>query len=91
MSFKVYETPNLLSLGTASITMDTSPSNDADHTASNLIQNLQHRSPGNSVAIYEDDTDTAMDYKSCYETDNTVLAADGHRLVLGIDLGWSYF
>ena len=56
----------------------------------NLITNLNVRSPGNSVKPYYDGSN-AVTYESCFKTSQTELAGNNHLLVLGVDLGRSFF
>ena len=89
MSMKAYETPNLLSESGVAITPDTSQSYNG-YDAVNLIQNLSIRSGTYSWKPY-DETGVQVTYDSCFITTQDQLAANNHQLVLGIDLGQSYF
>ena len=56
----------------------------------NLIQNLEVRSAGNGFKPFSDDTNQ-VSYESCFKTTDVELASNNHQLVLGVDLGRSYF
>ena len=72
------------------ITADTSPST-ADLAATNLITNLDNRSPNESEPIEGVDSSLAS-YKSCFKvTESEIGSSLNHKFIFGVDLGDTYF
>ena len=83
--------PNLLQeLSTVTISTDSSPSNSADESATNLITNLGNRIANDNYPIIDVDIGYAS-YKSCYRVTEAEIIPFGHLFKLGFDLGSTYF
>ena len=83
---RAYQSTNLLQYGA---TVYYSTPSVAGNEAQNLIENLESRSSTNLYnarisASSSGDTGKAT-YKSCYSTNETLIAADGNQLMLIFD------
>ena len=89
-SIKLYEIPNILQIAAATITGDTSQS-IATYEAVNLIKNLDSRSSGNYLHPIINSIGTQGTNEPCFKTSEVQLDSLDTILVLGIDLGESFF
>ena len=89
-SMRLYEVPNLLQIVAATITGDTSQSK-ATYEAVNLITNLDSRSSGNYLHPIINSIGTQGTNEPCFKTSEVQLDSLDTILVLGIDLGESFF
>ena len=87
---RLYEIPNILQIVEATITGDTSQS-IATYEAVNLIKNLDSRSSGNYLHPIINSIGTQGTNEPCFKTSEVQLDSLDTILVLGIDLGESFF
>ena len=64
---------------------------DPKWAATNLITNFTRRTPGNDFKPLIDWAGTTATWESCFKTGPAQLTVKGHKLVINIDLGASYF
>lgn len=96
-----YQVPNLLSTekDRLSITADTSQDAGSDYRATNVITNLDSRTPCKKYSVADqvvrgplvDAVGNYADYKSCFASTSNELESDDHKFVFGIDLGQTMF